>query len=129
MDTIADMLTTIRNAQAVKKETVKFPYSKIKFNLAKLLENEGFISNVEAKGVNKKMVITASLKYRENGQPQITNLRRLSKPGQRLYVSYKDVRSVKGGYGKVILSTPKGLLTGDEAKKQKVGGEFICEVW
>src|SRR3989338_8490923 len=115
------MLTTIRNAQAVKKETVKFPYSKIKFNLAKLLENEGFISNVEAKGVNKKMVITASLKYRENGQPQITNLRRLSKPGQRLYVSYKDVRSVKGGYGKVILSTPKGLLTGDEAKKQKVG--------
>ncbi|OGZ61595.1 MAG: 30S ribosomal protein S8 [Candidatus Spechtbacteria bacterium RIFCSPLOWO2_02_FULL_38_8] len=123
------MLTTIRNAQAVKKETVKFPYSKIKFNLAKLLENEGFISNVEAKGVNKKMVITASLKYRENGQPQITNLRRLSKPGQRLYVSYKDVRSVKGGYGKVILSTPKGLLTGDEAKKQKVGGEFICEVW
>ena len=129
MDTIADMLTTIRNAQAVKKETVKFPYSKIKFNLAKLLENEGFISNVEAKGVNKKMVITASLKYRENGQPQITNLRRLSKPGQRLYVSYKDVRSVRGGYGKVILSTPKGLLTGDEAKKQKVGGEFICEVW
>jgi len=129
VDTIADMLTTIRNAQAVKKETVKFPYSKIKFNLAKLLENEGFISNVEAKGVNKKMVITASLKYRENGQPQITNLRRLSKPGQRLYVSYKDVRSVKGGYGKVILSTPKGLLTGDEAKKQKVGGEFICEVW
>ena len=129
MDTIADMLTTIRNAQDVKKETVKFPYSKIKFNLAKLLENEGFISNVEAKGVNKKMVITASLKYRENGQPQITNLRRLSKPGQRLYVSYKDVRSVKGGYGKVILSTPKGLLTGDEAKKQKVGGEFICEVW
>ena|SRR3990167_10784662 len=129
MDTIADMLTIIRNAQAVKKETVKIPYSKIKFNLARLLEGEGFVSTVEVKGINKKMSIIIILKYKEDGKPQITNLKRLSRSGQRLYTSYKNVRSVMGGYGRVILSTPMGLLTGEEAKKQKVGGEYICEIW
>jgi len=129
MDTIADMLTIIRNAQAVKKETVKIPYSKIKFNLAKLLEKEGFIDKVETKGLKQKMSIIITLGYREDGGPRILNLKRLSKPGQRLYVSYRDIKAVRGGYGRVILSTPKGLLTGVEAKENKVGGEYICEVW
>lgn len=129
MDTIADMLTIIRNAQAVKKDSVKIPYSKIKFNLAKLLEKEGFLAKIETKGSKQRLAIVANLKYAENGKPQISTLKRISKPGQRIYISYRDLRSIKEGYGRAVISTPKGLLTGEDAKEQRLGGEYICEVW
>lgn len=129
MDPIADMLTIIRNAQAVEKETVKFPYSKIKFNLAKVLEDKGFIQKTEVKGSKQTSIIILTLKYEEDGSPKISVIKRISKPGQRLYTSYRDLKSIKSGYGNAIISTPKGLLTEKEAKKQKVGGEYICEIW
>ncbi|MDX1607634.1 MAG: 30S ribosomal protein S8 [Candidatus Spechtbacterales bacterium] len=129
MDPIADMLTIIRNAQAVGKETVKVSYSNIKFNLAKIMEAAGLVEGVEKKGSKVKPVIIIALKYKENGEPAITSLRRVSKPGQRIYLGYRDIRSVKSGYGMSVISTPHGLLSGDDAKKKKVGGELIAEIW
>lgn len=129
MDPIADMLTIIRNAQAVKKEMVKFPYSKVKFNLAKVLEDKGFIQKTEVKGNKQTSIIILTLKYEEDGSPKISVIKRISKPGQRLYISYKNLKRVKSGYGNAIISTPKGLLTEQEAKNQKVGGEYMCEIW
>lgn len=128
-DPIAEMLTIIRNAQAVNKSTVKVLHSNSKFNLAKLLEKEGFIEKAEKKGTKPKQVIIITLKYKEDGKPQITYLKRISKPSQRIYVGYRDIRSVKEGYGSAIISTPAGLATGKDAKKHKLGGEYICEVW
>lgn len=129
MDPIADMLTIIRNAQAAKKETVKVSYSNVKFNLLKILESEGFVGSIERKGLKNKSVIIVTLKYKEGGMPQISSLRRISKTGQRIYISYRDIRKVKSGYGVTIVSTPAGLLTGEDARKKKVGGELIAEVW
>jgi small subunit ribosomal protein S8 len=128
-DPIADMLTIIRNAQAAKKETVKVLHSNVKFNLAKILESEGFVGKVEKKGVKPKQVIIITLKYKENGSPQIKHVRRISKPSQRIYVGYRDIKTVKEGYGSAIISTPGGLLSGVDAKKRKVGGEYLCELW
>lgn len=136
MDPIADMLTTIRNAVLVKKEKVDIPFSKIKFEISKILEKHGFFEKVEKKKkkVKKgktppKPFIEITLKYDENKVPAISGLKRISKPGQRIYIPYKDLKKVKGGFGIAILSTSKGLMTDKEAKKRKVGGELICEVW
>lgn len=129
MDPIANMLTTIRNAQAVKSEMVKVPYSKFKFNLAKLLEKQGFIEKSELKGTNYRRVIVLTLKYDEKGMPRMKTLKRISTPGRRMYVGYKDLRPVKSGHGMAVLSTPRGILSDAEAKKKKVGGEYICEIW
>jgi small subunit ribosomal protein S8 len=135
MDPISDMLTAIKNALAVKKETVDVPFSKIKFEIAKILEREGFIERVEKekkkikKGKMKpKPFLQIRLKY-ENKMPAISGLKIISKPGQRIYLPYKRIKKVKGGYGIAIVSTSKGLMTDKEARKQKVGGEVICEVW
>jgi len=128
MDQIADMLTTIKNAQAVLKETVNIPFSKIKFEIAKILKKEGFIKEVERRGRKSKKYIKITLKY--NGKiPAISGIKRVSKPGQRIYLGVKEIKPVKGGYGIAIISTSKGLMTDKEARKQKVGGEVICEVW
>jgi small subunit ribosomal protein S8 len=135
MDPISDMLTAIKNAQAVEKETVDVPFSKIKFEIAKILEKQGFIEKVEKKkkkikkGRTKpKPFLEIHLKY-ENKIPAISGLKIISKPGQRIYLPYKRIKKVKGGYGIAIISTSKGLMTDKEARKQKVGGEVICEVW
>ncbi|MEX0870105.1 MAG: 30S ribosomal protein S8 [Candidatus Spechtbacterales bacterium] len=129
MDPIADMLTIIRNAQAVNKEMVKIPYSNIKFELANILEKEGFVKGVEKKGSKKKPVIIVALKYNDTGKPAINHIKRISTPGQRSYVQYKDLKKVKNGYGRAVVSTPAGILTGEEARKSKVGGEYLFEVW
>lgn len=129
MDPIADMLTIIRNAQAVKHETVKVPYSNIKFNLAKILEKEGFVEKAETKGSKQKPVIIVTLKYQNSQDPKITALKRVSKPGQRIYVKHYEIKKIKEGYGKAIISTPKGLMTGEDARKAKMGGEYVCEIW
>lgn len=128
MDPIADMLTSIRNAQAVLKETVKIPFSKLKFEIAKILEKNAFVEKVEKKGRGIKRIIEIKLKY-EDKKPVISGLKRISKPGQRIYFRAKKIRPVRSGYGISIISTSKGLLTDKEVRKQNIGGEVICEVW
>ena len=130
MDPIADMICSINNAQAVgKKQVIFYPYSDFKYAFLELLRNEGFIDNVEKKGRLSKRKIVVDLKYTEDGKPKITKIRKISKQGQRIYSTYKELKPVESGYGISILTTPKGLLTNKEARKNKIGGEIICEVW
>lgn len=128
MDPISDMLTSIRNGIAVGKTTVSVPFSNLKYEFAKLLQREGFIYLVEKRGRGPKRMIEFVLKYND-GKPVISGLKRVSKPGQRIYKSYKEIKPVKSGLGIAVISTSKGLLTDREARKQRVGGEVICEVW
>jgi len=125
---IADMLNRIRNAQAVKKETVEVPFSNINFEIARILEKNGFAGKAEKKGKKTKKIIEVALKYTD-GSPAISGLNIISKPGQRTYVQSKNIKTVRGGYGIAVISTSKGLMTNKEAKKEKVGGELICEIW
>jgi len=133
MDPITDMFNRIRNAQAVLHPTVEVPFSKLKYRIAEILEKEKFIDKVEkSKGRDntrsKKKFFRIVLKYNEK-VPAISGIRKISKSGQRIYTGAKDIRPVRSGYGISILSTSKGLMAGKEAKKQKLGGEIICEVW
>lgn len=130
-DPISDMLTRIRNAQAVGHATVSFPFSKMKFSLTEILAKEGFIKKAEKKGRGIKRKIEIELMYedKKNTIPKINQLKRISKPGKREYIRAKDIRLVLGGRGISIISTSKGLLTGKEAKKKGLGGEVLCEIW
>ena len=128
-DPIADMLTRIRNANMVSHEKVEMPSSKLKVELAKLLKEEGFITDYEVKEVGKFKVLTEILKYDMNKKPVITKLERISKPGLRNYSKAKNLPKVLGGMGIAIVSTSKGLLTDRKARKENIGGEIICYVW
>lgn len=128
MDPIADILTIMRNALSVRKEKVSIPFSKLKFQIAKILQENGFIAAVERKGRKVKKVIEITLKY-DDGEPAISGLKRISKPGQRIYLPAKKIKKVKGGFGIAIISTSRGLMTDKEARKRKLGGEVICEIW
>jgi len=128
MDPIADLLVRIKNAQASSLESVEIPFSKVKLAISKILEREGFVGQVEKRGLKNKEKIAIALKY-EQGAPAISEIKRVSKLGQRIYVSSDKVRSVKQGYGLAIISTSRGLMTDKEAKKNKVGGEILCQVW
>lgn len=129
MDPITDMLNRIRNAQAVSHATVNIPFSKIKYEVAKILEKKGLITSAEVKGRRQRKTIKIALRYDEQKEPAITGLKRISKPGQRIYRGFKDIKKVRQGQGMLIVSTPQGLVTGDEARKKKLGGEVLCEVW
>ncbi len=126
-DPISDMLTRIRNAIASGRTELVLPYSKMKENLAKVLLKEGFISGVNVLS-GKLPQLQINLKY-EGPTPVITGLKRISKPGQRLYASAQDIPRTNGGFGITIVSTSKGLVTDSEARKLKTGGEIICQVW
>lgn len=128
MDVISDMLIRIKNAQAVLKPTVEIPFSNLKYEIAKILAKNGFIEGLEKKGRKTKRIIEITLKYHDK-VPAISGLKRISKPGQRIYLNFKEMRKVKGGYGLAILSTSKGLMTDKEARKQKLGGEVLFEIW
>ncbi len=134
MDTVANMLAIIRNAQAVGKPAAAVPYSRLKFDIAKILERRGFVAGVDKKNKKAKKtaktrpVIEISLKYNEK-IPAISGFRKVSKSGQRIYVAAGDIRKVKQGQGIGIISTSKGLMTEREAKTQNVGGEMMCEIW
>jgi len=128
MDPIADMLNKIKNAQAVFQPTVDIPFSQIKFEICKILAKEKFIESLEKKGRKNKRTIRITLKYNEK-VPAISGLKRVSKPGQRIYLPSKDIKRVSGGYGISIVSTSKGLMINKEARKNKLGGEVICEIW
>lgn len=123
-DPIADMLTRIRNAQAVGKETVICPYSKLKFEIAKILKRENFIGEME----KENNFLHLKLKY-INNQPIISGLKRISKPGRRIYLKKHELPRIKNDFGLAIISTSSGLMTNKEAERKKIGGEIICEVW
>lgn len=127
-DPIADMLTRIRNAARAKKGELVLPYSKFKENLAKLLLKEGFVSGVQQVDGQHKM-LQINLKYDTTGEPVIAGIKRVSKPGQRIYLSVDKLPRTNSGYGITVVSTPKGLLTDREARKDRVGGEVVCQVW
>jgi small subunit ribosomal protein S8 len=127
-DPIADMLTRIRNAIAVRKSEISLPHSNIKESVAKLLKESNFVDDVSVSKdkVGKTLTITINS---SDSSPRITEIVRLSKPGRRFYVNSKEIPVVKRGRGVIILSTSKGLMTGDKAKTEKVGGELICKVY
>jgi len=129
MDPIADMLTKIRNAQAVKKETVVIPYSKVKMEIAKLFLRADYIKEINRRGKKNKKSIELTLSYDEEGKPAISHLSRISKPSRRVYIPLKGMKPVRQGYGIMILSTSKGILTDKEAIKKKLGGEILAEAW
>ncbi len=128
-DPIADMLTRIRNANMVSHSTVEMPSSKLKVQLAKLLKEEGFITDYNVKEVGKFKVLEITLKYDAKNKPIITKLERISKPGLRSYSKAKNLPKVLGGMGIAIVSTSKGLLTDRKARKENIGGEVICYVY
>ena len=127
-DPIADMLTRIRNAQAVHKEELVFPHSKIKHEIAKLLARENFIESTE-KVVNKFDEIRIVLKYKEDGKPSIEHIKRISKPGQRIYVGKDSLPRILNDLGVAVLSTSDGIMTNKKARRVKVGGELLFEIW
>jgi small subunit ribosomal protein S8 len=127
-DPISDMLTRIRNAIAAKKDSLVLPYSKFKMSLGKLLLDEGFISGVnELDGRHRMLQI--NLKYSPSGDPVISGVKRVSKPGQRIYLSKDSLPRTNSGLGLTIVSTSKGLMSDRKARKEKVGGEVVCQVW
>ncbi|MGQ9512282.1 30S ribosomal protein S8 [Thermodesulfitimonas sp.] len=128
-DPIADFLTRIRNANMVYRSTVEIPASRVKIALASVLKDEGFIKDYEVIEDNKQGIIRIYLKYGANKERVISGLRRISKPGRRVYARKDQVPRVLGGFGIAILSTSKGIMTDKQARKLGLGGEVICYVW
>ena len=128
-DPIADMLTRIRNASKAKQEKVDIPSSKLKVEIAKILKEEGYVKNVKLVKDRRQGLIRVYLKYTEEEMPIIQGLKRISRPGRRVYAGNASIPKVLAGLGTAIMSTPKGIQTGKQAKKDNVGGEVICHVW
>jgi small subunit ribosomal protein S8 len=128
-DPISDLLTRLRNASAVNKALVEVPVSKIKLSIAKILLSEGYLANVEQYQDGGHNMMRITLKYSDSKEPAITQVKRVSKPGLRIYKKFQDLRSVRSGYGLAIVSTSNGLMTSIEAKKRHLGGEVICEIF
>ena len=128
-DPIADFLTRIRNAAAAKHQRVDVPASKLKAEIARILKDEGYLVNFKVVEEKGKKTLRVFLRYTSDRRSVITDLKRISRPGSRRYVGKADIRTVVGGMGISIVSTPRGLMTGHAARKEGVGGEMLCEVW
>jgi small subunit ribosomal protein S8 len=128
MDPIANMLSGIKNAQSRKKNEIISPYSNLKFGIAKLLKKEGYLKDVVKIKEGNKSDLKITLAY-ENGEPKISGIERISKPGCRIYRNHQHIRKVLNGMGIAIISTSQGVLTGEQARKKKIGGEIICEIY
>jgi len=128
-DPIGDMLTRIRNAAMAKVEVVEMPYSTLKNAIARILKREGFIQDSAAEGGSAHKILRVYMKYGANREPVIRGLRRISKPGLRRYISFRDMRSVMSGTGVAIVSTSRGIMTDQEVRKYHVGGEWLCIIW
>lgn len=128
-DPIADMLTRVRNANMAEKKIVSLPHSKIKSEVARLLKQEGFISDFSVDDNNGKSILNLFLKYTLEREPVIQGLRRISKPSCRRYTNAEEVPRVLGGIGIAILSTSSGLMTDSEAREKNIGGEILCYIW
>ncbi len=127
-DPIADMLTRIRNAQRAGLDEVEMPSSRLKAEIARILKDEGFVAAVAVEGDLKK-VLRLELKYTDDGEPVIRGIRRESKPGLRRFSGCKEIPRVLGGLGVAVLSTSQGVMSGREARRRKLGGEFLCSIW
>jgi small subunit ribosomal protein S8 len=128
MDTIADMFTILRNGYAANKESVVVTHSKLKMEIARLLQKEDYIKEINRRGKKSKKNIEITLLYKDKN-PAIKQIKRISKPSRRVYASFKEMFPLGGGRGIRIVSTPKGILTDKAARKEKVGGEVVGEVW
>jgi small subunit ribosomal protein S8 len=129
-DPIADMLTRIRNASRAKHARVDLPSSKLKVEIARILKDEGYLASYKVVDDSKvKKTLRVYLRYTSDRRSVISNLKRVSRPGCRRYVGKTEIRPVVGGMGISIVSTPRGLMTGQSARKEGVGGELLCEVW
>ena len=130
MDPIADLLTSLRNANARLKDRVDVPYSKLKLEIVRILKEEGFIANFKSLySGNQHGAIRVFLKYSPSKEPVVRGLKRVSRPGLRIYRSYQRVPRVRGGFAVTIMSTSHGVMTHKQAKEKKVGGEVLCQVW
>ena len=127
-DPIGDMIARVKNAQARKHKKVELPSSKFKSKIADILKNEGFIKDFKVSTEEKKNILSLELKY-HSGNPVISNFERVSKPGRRIFSSAESLPKVNNGLGIAIISTPKGVMTDIDARKQRVGGEIICKVF
>lgn len=128
-DPLADMFTRIRNASTARHEKVDVPASKMKLEIARILKEEGYIKNYKLTKDDRQGVIRIFLKYEENRKPVIDGIRRVSRPGRRIYAGAEDVPKVLGGLGVTILSTSRGIMTDQQAKSLNLGGEVLCCVW
>jgi small subunit ribosomal protein S8 len=128
-DPIADMLTRLRNASQAKHASCDVPFSKVKLAIAKILEDEGYISGFEVKEEGSKKTLGIRLKYDAERRPVVSGLRRVSRPGLRVYAGMHDIPRVLGGVGTVVVSTNRGIMTGREARRRHLGGELIAEIW
>ena len=128
-DPIADMLTRMRNALGAKHQKVDVPMSKLKLEIARILKEESYIANFKPTEEEGRKVLRIYLKYGQDNSAAIANLQRISRPGCRVYVGRNDIPRVLGGLGINILTTPKGVMTGRQARKEGLGGEILCEVW
>jgi small subunit ribosomal protein S8 len=128
-DPVADMLARIRNAINARHQKVDIPASRLKLEIARILKEEGYISNYKASEEEGQKLIRVYLKYGTNNEAAISNVERVSRPGCRVYVGRTEIPRVLGGMGINILTTPKGVMTGRQARKQGLGGELLCQVW
>lgn len=128
-DPVADLINRLVNAGAVKHAVVSMPFSNFKMAIAEKLKDAGYVKAVEKKGKKVKKTLDIALVYDQAGQPKIQGVKRVSKPGRRLYKSVHEITNVRYGHGALILSTPKGIKTDKEARKEKVGGEALFEIW
>jgi len=128
-DPIGDFIIQLKNAGAVRKERVLLPYSEFKMAVAQKLKEAGYVLNVEKKGKKIKKMLEIELSYEKEGAHKVRGVKRISKPGRRVYRRAEDLHPVRFGYGSLILSTPRGVKTNEEARKEQVGGEVLFEIW
>lgn len=128
-DPIANMLTSLRNAQAARKSAVRVPYSRLKHEIAEVLRKAGYVGPVSPTTEDSQKLLEVTLLYEASGQPRIQGLERVSKPGRRWYVRRQEISRVLSGLGTAVVSTSQGLLTDAEARKRGLGGEVLCKVW
>ncbi len=128
-DPVGDMLTRIRNAGGARHHETSCPASKLKMAVARVLSAEGFVGEVSSHKGESHDMMTIAIRYRDDGRMMVDSIRRVSKPGRRVYVGAKEIPLVRKGLGMVVLSTPKGVMCDRDAREAKLGGEVICEVW
>ena len=128
-DPVGDFLTRIRNAMRARHQKLDVPASKLKAEIARILKEEGYIANYKPTEENGMKILRVYLKYGTNNESVISDLKRVSRPGCRVYQGKNEIRRVQGGLGIAILTTPKGVMTGRQARREGVGGELLCEVW
>ena len=129
MDTIGDFLTRVRNAGLAKHEKVDVPASNVRAGIAQVLQEYGYIRSFKVARDGKQGVMRVYLKYNEKGTPAITNVQRVSRPSRRIYTKSSSIPPIRNGFGIAIMSTNKGIMSGDAAKAQNVGGEILCKIW